>query len=426
MNLRKIVLMFILSLTLVPIQNILGFETPILYMLIPLWLFLFAFMLIGRVKLPSFSRVIIIIFVLIIIEIFISTLVGTTLFLGEFSFPNDIIHYVARFLTYLFFSTLFYYGRFSTDIFIKYFLLILTLGMFIGVLQWLPWPGQKILLQFYPFKDGGEQLALLGREMSFVRIHGWAQHATANGALGMMAFVVALSVFIYMNRYKVISVIVMVLSILNIVSSQARAGMLAFGFAIILMYFIHLYITKRPFKSSFKYIIMLVLSSIVLRILYINQNPIIERIIYRWDVLFETSGGARVDHIEYGLSLITNPLTFLFGISRAVQSEYVFLIEVEPVNIFVLNGLIGFILQYGLVVLLLIYFARNLKVFSNIPQVKVLLVSSFVVLASYQVFSVAYFFFREARVGLIPWILFGVTIGAVEYYKKKSINPIKK
>ena len=420
MNMRKIFFVFILSLTLIPIQNLFGFEMPVLFLLIPLWLFLFVFMLLGRVKLPKFSRAIIIIFILIIIEIFISTLVGSTLILGNFSFPNDVIHYVARFLTYLFFSTLFYYKRFSTNFFIKTFMIVLILGMLIGVLQWLPWPGQKILLQLYPYRDGGEQLALLGRDLSVVRIHGWAQFATANGALGMMAFVVALTVFIYMNKYKLASVILMILSILNIVISQARAGMLAFVFAIIMMYFVHMYITKRPFKSSLKYIILLVFSTIVLRILYINQNPFLERIIYRWDALFETSGGARVDQIEYGLSLITNPLTLLYGISRAVQSEYVFHIEVEPVNIFVLNGLIGFILQYGLVVILLIYFAKNLKLFSNMPQVKVLLVSSFVVLASYQVFSIAYFFYREARVGLIPWILFGVTVGVVEYYKKQN------
>jgi hypothetical protein len=39
------------------------------------------------------------------------------------------------------------------------------------------------------------------------------------------------------------------------------------------------------------------------------------------------------------------------------------------------------------------------------------------------VFSVAYYFFREIRVGLFPWILMGASIGVYEKHKKdRTIN----
>jgi len=41
-------------------------------------------------------------------------------------------------------------------------------------------------------------------------------------------------------------------------------------------------------------------------------------------------------------------------------------------------------------------------------------------LLSYQVFSVGYFFFREIRIGLFPWILMGVTVGVYEKFIKEK------
>ena len=88
--------------------------------------------------------------------------------------------------------------------------------------------------------------------------------------------------------------------------------------------------------------------------------------------------------------------------------------EIEPVNIFITYGALGFILQYTLVIMLLVYFIRNIKKSIHDKTSLTLMVASFVGLFSYQVFSIAYYFFREIRVGLFPWILMGVTIGVYE------------
>jgi len=47
---------------------------------------------------------------------------------------------------------------------------------------------------------------------------------------------------------------------------------------------------------------------------------------------------------------------------------------------------------------------------------------SLITLLSYQFFSIAYFFFREKKIGLFQWIILGVSIGAIELYKKIKLK----
>jgi hypothetical protein len=67
--------------------------------------------------------------------------------------------------------------------------------------------------------------------------------------------------------------------------------------------------------------------------------------------------------------------------------------------------------------MLLVYFVKKMRKSINNNASLTLLIASFVGLLTYQIFSVAYFFFREIRVGLFPWILMGVAIGVYEKYK---------
>lgn len=423
---KNITIFIIMLLTLLPVQKISGFEVPVIYSVVPILIYLPLLILINKIIIPTFPKIIFVLFILIIIEIFISTYVNTLLTLGELYFPNDIIHYVVKALIFIYLFVKIFNYYVNPSFFIKLLIVILTLGMLIGILQWLPWPGNSFFIKMYPFRDGSLQLSLIGENLSSIRIHGWAQHATANGGLAMMAFIVAISNILYGKAFKKTSIFLAVISIVNIVISQARAGMLALVFSILLLYIINTYLTNRKLISTLKYLISLVLVGVALRILYVNENPFVQRILYRWEALFETSGGARVDQMKYAISLIDTPFKYLFGISRAVQSNSsnYFHIEVEPVNILVLTGVLGFILHYGLVLILVIYFTNNIRKFksSNNQYIMILLVSSLVVLLSYQVFSSGYFFFREIRVGVIPWLLFGATVGYVELLKVENLN----
>lgn len=418
-------LFFILFLSILPILHIGGFEIPVLYLLIPFGALILIYIFLGWYKIPQVTKVIILFFLLILLEIFLSTLYGTVTVLNEFIIPTDALQYIARFLAIISFIVIFYHGKVDADIFIKYFLIFLNIAMLIGVLQWIPWPGREFFVRLYPFYNTEYQLNQLSNSMSGIRVHGIAQHATANGGLATFFFVFGFSIFKFYKKYRFFSISLMLLSILNLFASQARAGMLALVFSILLFYLVNIYINRKSFKPTLRLVIIIFLSYFLILYLYNNGNSIIEKMVYRWEyLLFEEKGGARVDQVFYFLSLFKTPFDYLFGLSKQVinQSAISFGIEIEPVNIFVTYGLLGFILQYGLILILLIYFLKRMRKSICNKAALALLVAAFVGLASYQVFSVGYYFFREIRVGLFPWILMGVAIGVYERYLKNIDN----
>ncbi|MED3652391.1 hypothetical protein [Heyndrickxia sporothermodurans] len=422
-NKNNILLFFVLLLSILPVIKLGGFEIPFLYLLLPFGVFILIYIFLGWYKIPKIARLLILFFLLIILEIFLSALYGTVSVLGGFIFPSDILQYVVRFITMLSFIVVFYYRKVDADIFIKYFLLFLNIGMLIGFLQWIPWPGRELLVKLYPFYNITYQMDQLSNTMSGIRVHGLAQHATANGGLATFFFAFGFSVFKFYKKYKLLSISLIILSIINIFASQARAGMLALVFSIFVFYLISIYVNRKSFKPTFYVVIVSFFIYIIILFLYKNGNPFIEKMVYRWQVLiFEEKGGGRVDQFYYFLSFLRNPLDYLLGLSKQVvnQSAISFGIEIEPANIFVTYGIVGFILQYSLVLILLIYFLKGMRKAIQNKASLTLLVAAFVGLASYQIFSVGYYFFREIRVGLFPWILIGVAIGVYEKTKNRA------
>ncbi|PAE96541.1 hypothetical protein [Shouchella clausii] len=423
---NDLILALLLVLSVLPNIILLGNNVPVLFLLIPIGLFILFLVVLGRVTIPKIVKVFLIFFLLIVIEIILSSIIGSVSAFGTFMFPNDVIQYIARFLCFVCFLLLFFHSKVKTEVFIKLFLIVLIWAMSVGILQWISWPGQQFFINLYAFRDGTLQLSQLDRELFERRVHGFAQHATSNGGIAMFSFVYGFVIFSYFKKHRFLASILMCLSVVNIVASQARAGMIALAFAFCLLYFLNVYIYKKSLKPTLKMILGLIGASILCFYLYLKGNPFIVQMVYRWDALLETSGGERADQIDFGLSLMTNISHYLFGISRVFQSHggIPFHLEIEFINIYVLYGLLGVILQYSLVIFLLYYFFVNLKRFSKNPPILTLLVAALVTLASYQVFSIGYFFFREIRIGLIPWILMGVTIGVCERYKIKGVQKV--
>jgi hypothetical protein len=419
-KLKELLLFAILLISILPIINLGGFDMPILYLFLPISLIVFMFVILGRIKIPYIIKPIILLFLLIIIEIFLSALIASVTAFNKIIFPNDIIQYVTRFMCIISFILLFYHSKLEAKLFIKMFLVTLTLGMVIGILQWIPWGGQVFFINLYPFREGTEQLAQLDRVLYLRRVHGFAQFATANGGVATFAFIFAYSVYAYLKKFKLLAILLMVASLVNVVASQARAGMLALAFSVLAFYFIKVYISGKSLRPTITLLLSIFLLFIFTYIMFVIENPFIVQMVYRWGSLLESGGGARIDQIRYGLELLADSNNYFFGISRVFQSYsgLAFHLEVEPVNIFVLYGLFGFVLQYSLILYLLRYFMKSARVAKNNPEIASLMVASFVGLLSYQVFSLGYFFFREIRIGLIPWILLGVTIGLYERQKR--------
>ncbi|MBW4829372.1 MAG: hypothetical protein KZY61_03560 [Clostridiaceae bacterium] len=420
---NNLILFIVLLLSIFPTINIGSFGMPVLYLLLPMGGLLFLLIIFGWIKIPRILKHITFITILIIIEIFISAMIGTITKFNKFIFPTDVIQYIARLLFLISFTVIFYKGNIKADVFIKFFLIFLNIGMLIGILQWIPWPGREFFIKLYPFRDGTEQLSQLNRSLYILRLHGVAQFATANGGLASFFFIFGYSVFKYYKEHRFLSILLMILSIVNIFASQARAGILALVFSFFLFYIVGIYINKKSFKSTMNMFIAMLLIILIVRTLFNRGNPFINQMIYRWKVLFDTRGGGRVDQIRYFLSLFRNSYDYIFGLSKATvnQSALSYGVEIEPINIFITYGALGFILQYFLVLMLLVYFLKNIQNAIDDKTSLTLLVSSFVGLFSYQIFSVGYYFFREIRVGLFPWILMGVAIGVYERHKLNNI-----
>lgn len=422
-NRNNLYLFIVLFLMILPISNIFGYGIPIVYFLTPIGMLLLFCVLFGWIKIPSIVKILVGVWIMIILQILISAFYSTTKNLGYFVFPTDILQYVVRFVFLISFIVYSYKRKIDRDKFIKYFLVILNLTMTVGILQWIPWPGREFFVKLYPFRDGSEQLRHLSRSLELLRVHGFAQHATANGGIASFSIAYAYSVLKYYDKYNRKSVLLIILAIANLIASQARAGMLAAAFALILFYFINIKYEKKLLKPTLYFITILTMLVITVIHLYKEGNPFIVRNVLRWIELFETSAGARAtSQPQYFFSLMEGSDYFL-GLSKAVinKSAISYGVEVEPVNIFVTYGASGFLLQYLLIAILLIYFLKKISKRTQDKAVLTLCVASFIGLSSYQVFSVAYFFFREIRIGLFPWVLMGVSIGAYERYKLKKL-----
>jgi len=423
LNFNNELLFLVLLISIFPVISISGIEMPLLYLFLPIGLFLLLIIFFGWYKMPKIGSILTVIFILISVEIIMSTLYGTVTKLGGFIIPTDILQYIARFLTVISFIAVFYKDNIKEEKFIFYFLIISNIAMFIGILQWIPWPGRELLVSLYPFHNTAYQLGQLNNSMAGIRVHGIAQHATANGGLAAFFFCFAFSVYQYLKKHRFLAIILMIFSVVNIFASQARAGMLAFVFSVFLFYLINIYIYRKSIKPTIYATFIIVIISLVGIFLYNKGNPYLVKMVYRWNnLLYVEQGGARVDQLEYFLSFMQNPLDYLLGLSKQVinLSAIPFGIEIEPANIFITYGVLGFVLQYVLIFVLLIYFLNRMRRSVDNKGVLTLVVAAFVGLASYQVFSVGYYFFREIRIGLFPWILCGVAIGVYERYKKND------
>ena len=303
-------------------------------------------------------------------------------------------------------------------------MLMLILGMSIGILQLIPWPGREFLNVSYPFREGDLQLAHLNRPLHLIRVHGFAQFATANGGIASFALVFGYCVKKYYKEYKTLSLLLIVLSVINIFISQARAGMLAAVFSIFLLYLVNMKYERKGLKPTIYILALISFLGVVVYYLYNSGNPYVILTYDRWLNLFEAGGGARATTQPQYFFSIMESSDYLFGLSKPIinRSAISYGVEIEPLNIFVTYGAVGFLLQYTLTVFLLRYFFKRISGKTEDKAVLTLIIASFVGLFGYQIFSVAYFFFREIRIGLFPWVLMGVTIGLYERYKVSSMS----
>lgn len=419
-NPTQMFIAFILFVGILPALQIFGFTVPWQYLFMPI--FIFALMLVGfgYVKMPRAGKHFIVLWIMIILEVLFSAVFSPMLKFDSFSFPNEVIQYVARFLIFVFFITLFYVKSINLQWFIKRFSFILLLGMGVGFIQFFDLPGSSFFRSIYAYSD--RYLEFMMRDnLSSRRVTGFAQHATSNGGITAFTLTNILSMYFFNKKRFFITLVGLLLVTVNIVGSQARMGYVTIAFSAVILYLVYNYVYKKGVRSTVYMGFIVTFIAGVIYWFYNKGNDFVVKAVYRWEVLGDniSVGKDRVGQIREGFKLLQTPFDYLFGVSKEVEriAGGTFL-EVEPVNIFILYGLSGFLLQYGLILFLLVYLYKNLKTVRQYPILLTMVVASFVGLLGYQVFSVAYYFFREIHIGLFPWILIGATIGAIERFKR--------
>lgn len=418
-NPTLIFITFILFVGILPAPIISGFTMPWQYLFAPIFLFVLLLIALGYIKLPKFGKITTTLWILIILEVIFSAVFAPMFKLNSFSFPTEAMQYIIRFLIFLFFIAIFYNKNINLEKFMKRFLVILLMGMGVGFMQFLDLPGSSFFRSAYAYSDN--YLDVMMREnLSSRRISGVAQHPTSNGGIAAFTFISVITMFLFYKKKYWLTLLGLSLVLINIIGGQARMGYVTIAFSILAIYLMYNYVYKKGVKSTVNMGFITALIGSVIYWLYSRGNDFVVKAVYRWETLGESISmrGDRIAQIDIGLSLLQTPFDYLFGVSKEVEGLVRALIEVEPINIFILYGLVGFLLQYGLIVILLIYLFKNVKVIKQYPILLTMVVMSFITLLSYQVFSLAYYFFREIHVGLIPWILLGATIGAVERFKK--------
>ncbi|HZF14976.1 MAG TPA: hypothetical protein VE046_03440 [Steroidobacteraceae bacterium] len=328
---------------------------------------------------------------------------------------SEPLQYIAIFGTFATWFTALYQGWINPGNVVRLILCVAALAMVLGIVQWLPTSWSHWFCSAYVYSDW--QLSNCDAPFAFRRVPGAAHMATANGGLAAFFFIFALLTTIVLQRWRILCSVVMFLAIANVIASQSRMGCVTIAFGLVLTYIVACHL--RP-KNSWRYTVILVSMVAVLAGLLAWQlesdNAVVLQMVYRWTTLSEQlrGGGNRLEQIFRGLSYLDSPYTFLFGISSEVRQNISgFWIEIEPVEVLVLYGAVGWLLQYGMVLYLLIYFCKRLRTDLD-SGTQVLIVTAFVCLLSYQVFSIAYYFFRDVFVGTLPWMTMGAAMGAAE------------
>src|SRR5699024_4099405 len=141
-------------------------------------------------------------------------------------------NYVARFLIFTTFIVWFYSYKINLRKFLYTFILVLSLGMVVGVLQFLNWSGSGFFRTAYTSSEHHlNQMNFLNP--SSRRITGMANFATATGGIAAFASVLIVSMHLFYKKSRIILFVGLFLALFNVVVAQPRMGYLTILFSLI-------------------------------------------------------------------------------------------------------------------------------------------------------------------------------------------------
>lgn len=363
-------------------------------------------------------------FLLLLWGVLISTgivfgIFDSLMYLDRLCFPTEMWQYVKRMVFFycaLYFA---YTMAVSSRDFYRLFIYILFGALLIGIIQIIPGGTGEYLSGIYARSDSQLE-SLLERSVSVRRNFGIAGHSIAWGGFGMFSATLALAGLIPKNASKIwLKLLLLFLALLNVVFSGSRVAIVAC--LVVFVCFMFAGFLMRRKKAA---LFLKCLSGIGILVV-ISAYCLMDRLnflLFRFDTLIAESGGARVDQIKSAVNLLDGWRACLLGVGNAAQRQMAtsFGTEIEPVYLLVNYGIFGFVLRYGLLLLIFFYSYRLLR---RAPESdKILAVAAMLSITGYMIFSLGYFFYQEIYVGILPWLLFGWVVGS--YYRASRSNSV--
>lgn len=354
-------------------------------------------------------------------------------FFDKFYFPTEMWQYAKRML---YFTVAYYISRrdiITSRIFFEILILSLLLIELVGIIQIYSTSFGHYLASFYTRTDA-QLILLIERSHSAKRIFGVAGFSNAWGAFSVFAFCVSTSSLFLKKTsgyreifHFVSSILLLCFSLLNIWFSSSRGAILALLFVIISLVIITFFTSGKSINILLKCFSLFLLLSVFgwIYLHYFDQGRL-NTIIYRFNTLYITLGGARVDQILLSLSLLTGPYELFFGIGNLAQRTYgvSFGAESEPFFLLINYGITGFFLRYLLIFFIAKHAYHILANYqyhnTNYPLALAALLS----FVGYLSFSFTYFFFHELYIGTMPWLLFGWVYGIERYPQRVALMPL--
>ena len=400
-----------------PLVSILGYKMPFFYLVSLLSIPLLVFLKYKNIELPKLLKKFYLLWLFLIISILIFSIFSTYRNFGYLHFPTDVFQYVFKFLIFILFSLIAYFKIMETKKFYNFLLIILLIALTIGMLQWFPWFGRVTIIKLYPFRDGMLQISQLDRPLYALRLHGFAQHATANGGFAAFAFVIAISKIVFYKSTDKLSLFIVSVSLLTVLASRARGGIIAIIFSLLIIAYFYYRLNNQTESILKKIVIIFSVLIIVTIILYFLNVPLLKVNINYFIHLVNTKGGPRIWQQPIYFFNQMSLVDYFLGLSKHFVNLSVlsYGVEVEVINILITYGLFVFIIQYTLLFYLLYFMYKSLfesKLDSNRFD-RMVVVSGFTSLLTYFIFSFAHYFFREIVIGSFPWVLIGFVVGLI-------------
>lgn len=387
---------------------------------IPSSYFMIPFIIVFLFQKPGFSKNIIILsilWLLIVLEVLFTGIIQPLIKLNTFIISFDFIMYLSKAILFIFFYQLAYKSKNNyPELFYTYFMYVLGVSMLIGILQWVSNDFGAFLSKLYSINERQFELATRTDYMILRRIPGTSNFATAHSGVAAFTGILAIIYFVYVKKRYLLMIFIFIGAILNMIATAGRAGQIAF---IVGLFFLFIYQISLKIKRSkiFGLSLLFLIIGLLIFIFFTSENRFVkrnkQRLLKGINEIFEGSG--RVKKTKEGFSLMTSPLDYTIGISRVVQrkSDKIY-VESEPFNIFLLYGVLGFVLQYSLICIIIYYLIKYLYNRRKRVELLPLAMASFLGLIVFLVYSFGYYLFRDIQAGMLPFVISATMMGLID------------